>query len=106
MINTLNPELLNNELNELEMIEKTLLEKTGRLKSLIKGALIKEVRTENQVTWGPGRAIPQNIKDQIAVEIRNGKSGREIAEMFKVSLPSVYKIRETMGIVKRRSMFG
>ena len=100
---TLNSEVLNNELEQIEVIQRSLVEKVEHLKSIVKNASLD---SQEVVTWGPGRAIPVYIKNKIATEIKEGKSGRQIAKTNRVSLPSVYKIRQSMGITKRGSMFG
>jgi hypothetical protein len=106
---TMNNALVN-EVTELEKIEKNLVERTVKLKQIAMGLFqnpqppITIPITKN---WGPGRAIPDNIRKMIGDDIQAKKlSGREIAAKYKVSLPSVYKIREELGIVKHRSMFG
>jgi hypothetical protein len=57
-------------------------------------------------TWGPGKAVPNKIKDEVKDYLREGFTGKEIRTHLNISLPTIQKIKKEIGLVKERSLFG
>jgi hypothetical protein len=56
-------------------------------------------------TWGPGRKVPQSVRLEIASCLKKGMRGHQIKKHFNVSLPTVWKIKDELGMVKHRGVF-
>jgi hypothetical protein len=101
---------------ELQAIEKLEIKTVNRLRR-IKAMLgdekppvsisetLKNITPSVRRSWGPGRKIPAEVKLEILAMLKEGKKPKEISPKAGVSIPSIQKIKEEAGLVKRRSLF-
>lgn len=105
------------EIHAIEKLEIKTLKRLDNLKKMIgdEKPPISISQTLNRVApnipanvrraWGPGRKIPAEIKLEVLALLKEGGKPKDIGPKFGISLPSIQKIKEEAGLVKRRSMF-
>ncbi len=105
----MNNSKINLTLASIEKYESKLINRTRELKELV--AKSQEERSKEIVpaptfkrTWGPGKAVPEDIKSKVLELLKEKHTGREIKQKFNISLPTIHKIKQSAGMVRSRSI--
>jgi hypothetical protein len=104
---------VNRELQSIDKLKAKLDKRTERIRSLLDKTLpnpvIKpdaKIGSAFKATWGPGKKVPEAIRAEIITYLKEGLTGKDIQRHFNVSLPTIWKIKDSIGLVKRRHVFG
>lgn len=62
----------------------------------------KEIPAIENKTWGPGVPIPESVRESVKTLLREGVKPGEIHNRLQVSMPMIHKIKDEIGLVKRR----
>jgi hypothetical protein len=97
------------ELSSIEKLKTKLDIRTGNIRRLLnttKRNPAIETPAPFKKTWGQGRKVPQSVRLEIMSYLKEGLKGHEIKRHFNVSLPTIWKIKDEIGLVKHRHVFG
>jgi len=96
------------ELSSIEKLKAKLDIRTGNIRRLLSSnktvPVIKPAPFKK--TWGRGRKVPESVRLEIMSYLKEGLKGHEIQKHFGISLPTIWKIKDQLGMVKHRHVFG